>query len=100
MSVMKSLPEDPEIFAEGCSDAGELVLMLKQAGRYDEFVANHPAAWDTPPSQPSSDCIGHLACLLARTVEDSIQARVGGLRKKDFARFAKRSRAAHREATR
>jgi hypothetical protein len=91
MSMMKSLPEDHEIFAEGCSDAGELFIMLRQAGRYGEFLSTHPAKWSTPPSEPSEDRVGNMCYVLLRIVEShlGLTGTSEGLRRKDVNKFQK-----------
>ena len=68
-ATMKSTPTEEDVSEAGYADAGEFVLELKAAAKWDNFCDAHPQSWDTPLRQPIEKCVDALIVLVIRTIE-------------------------------
>ena len=69
MAHVKSLPTAADIDAAGFADAGGLLLSLRAAGKYEDFVRSNRSSWPSNTHLEAPQIlVKHLLTLLERTV--------------------------------
>jgi len=70
LSVTIALPSDNEINSIGAQDAGEYLLLLREAPEeLEHFLQTHEQAWFREPRQQVGRCVDHMLNLFARVLE-------------------------------
>lgn len=71
MAVLKALPTKAEILANGCMDAGQYLINLKERNEkaYDAFVSERATRWGEEPKQPVPVCVEHMLTVIIRQIE-------------------------------
>ena len=70
-SMLKSLPTDEELEAEGVADAGSFMfhLQAKAPSRYRTIIEARATDWGKAPPLPRARCVEHFVTLLIRSAE-------------------------------
>ena len=62
VSLLKALPTDAEVKAQGCADAGVALIHLRvtDPAAYKQRLADDATPWGGKPRQPIERCVHHL----------------------------------------
>jgi hypothetical protein len=74
VATMMALPNDDDLSAMRCKDAGEYLLAMQETSpnEFKNFVKTRRQDWDKPPRQAVGRCFQHLMDYTVRLIERSV----------------------------